>query len=258
MDTANAKLAGKTSLECYLAEHIDEAIERHEITVHYQPIIRSLTGKICAFEALARWTDPIYGTITPSVFLGVLEATNQTHKLDLAVVKEVCQTLASRQQQNQPQLPISLNLSRLDFLAGDFFALVEAAMDQYQLPRELLRIEVTENIFAQDKRIESSLKRFQAAGYLVWLDDFGTGYSSLHMISTMPIDAMKLDINFVRNAFKPGGNTRMFGDLIESTFKTAGNWNLGSALSLIMMVLILISLSILRKADPNGEGGGIV
>ncbi|MBQ7519740.1 MAG: ABC transporter permease, partial [Clostridia bacterium] len=55
-----------------------------------------------------------------------------------------------------------------------------------------------------------------------------------------------------------GGNTRMFGDLIESTFKTAGNWNLGSALSLIMMVLILISLSILRKADPNGEGGGIV
>ena len=55
-----------------------------------------------------------------------------------------------------------------------------------------------------------------------------------------------------------GGNTRMFGDLIESTFKTAGNWNLGSALSLIMMVLILISLSTLRKADPNGEGGGIV
>lgn len=54
-----------------------------------------------------------------------------------------------------------------------------------------------------------------------------------------------------------GGNTQMFGDLIESTFLTAGDWNLGSALSLIMMVLILISLSILRKADPNGEGGGI-
>lgn len=55
-----------------------------------------------------------------------------------------------------------------------------------------------------------------------------------------------------------GGNTQMFGDLIETTFLTAGNWNLGSALSLIMMILILISLSILRKADPNGEGGGIV
>ena len=55
-----------------------------------------------------------------------------------------------------------------------------------------------------------------------------------------------------------GGNTQMFGDLIESTFLVAGNWNLGSALSLIMMILILISLSILRKADPNGEGGGIV
>lgn len=55
-----------------------------------------------------------------------------------------------------------------------------------------------------------------------------------------------------------GGNTQMFGDLIETTFLTAGNWNVGSALSLIMMVLILISLSILRKADPNGEGGGMV
>ena len=54
-----------------------------------------------------------------------------------------------------------------------------------------------------------------------------------------------------------GGNTMMFGDLIESKFLTEGNWNVGSALSLIMMVLILISLSILRKADPNGEGGGI-
>ncbi|MPN47860.1 Putrescine transport system permease protein PotH [bioreactor metagenome] len=55
-----------------------------------------------------------------------------------------------------------------------------------------------------------------------------------------------------------GGNTMMFGDLIENRFLTEGNWNLGSALSLIMMVLILISLSILRKADPEGEGGGIV
>ena len=54
-----------------------------------------------------------------------------------------------------------------------------------------------------------------------------------------------------------GGSTQMFGDLIETTFLTAGDRNLGSALSLIMMVLILISLSILRKADPNGEGGGI-
>ena len=54
-----------------------------------------------------------------------------------------------------------------------------------------------------------------------------------------------------------GGNTMMFGDLIEAKFLTEGNWNVGSALSLIMMVLILISLSILRKADPNGEGGGI-
>ena len=54
-----------------------------------------------------------------------------------------------------------------------------------------------------------------------------------------------------------GGNTQMFGDLIEATFLTAGNWNLGSALSLVMMILILISLAILRKADPNGEGGGI-
>lgn len=55
-----------------------------------------------------------------------------------------------------------------------------------------------------------------------------------------------------------GGHTQMFGDLIESTFLTAGDWNLGSALSLVMMILILISLSILRKSDPNGEGGGII
>lgn len=125
MNITEDKLAGRTALERYLIEQVDTAVANHNITVYYQPIIRTITGKICAFEALARWDDPIHGMITPSVFLAVLEAARQTHKLDVAVVEEVCHMLAERQVQEQPLLPISLNLSQIDFLAGDFFDIVE-------------------------------------------------------------------------------------------------------------------------------------
>ena len=102
MSMTEDKLAGRTELENYLADQVDTAITNHNITVYYQPIIRTITGKICAFEALARWDDPVYGMITPSVFLAVLEATRQTHKLDAAMVDEVCRMLAERQRNEQP------------------------------------------------------------------------------------------------------------------------------------------------------------
>lgn len=197
MSMTEDKLAGRTELENYLADQVDTAITNHNITVYYQPIIRTITGKICAFEALARWDDPVYGMITPSVFLAVLEATRQTHKLDAAMVDEVCRMLAERQRNEQPLLPVSLNLSRMDFLAGDFFDIVEAAAMHYQLPRRLLRIEVTENLLAADTRITASLRRFHEAGYSVWLDDFGQGNSSLNVLKNTQFEALKIDLRFL-------------------------------------------------------------
>lgn len=191
------KITFQTELERYLANQVDAAIANHHITVHYQPIIRTITGKICAFEALARWEDPIHGMITPSVFLAILEATRQTYKLDIAVVEEVCRMLVRRQEQEQPLLPVSLNLSRIDFLAGDFFDIVEAAVNRYQLPRNLLRIEVTENILADDKRIAASLRRFHEAGYSILLDDFGQGNTSLNVLKNTPFEALKIDMRFL-------------------------------------------------------------
>ena len=105
--------------------------------------------------------------------------------------------------------------------------------------------------------------------YVEAAEDLGANKAQVLLRVTMPLTRPGV-ITGITMVFMPsvttffiprvlgGGNTQMFGDLIENTFLTAGNWNLGSALSLIMMVLILISLSILRKADPNGEGGGIV
>ena len=206
MHMTDDKTIGQTALENYLADHVDAAVTNHHITAHYQPIIRTITGKICAFEALARWEDPIHGMITPRVFLAVLEATRQTYKLDAAVVEEVCRMLAQRREQEQPLLPVSLNLSWIDFLAGDFFDMVEAAVNHYQLPRLLLRIEVTENILAADKRIAASLRRFHEAGYLILLDDFGQGYSSLNVLKNNPFEALKIDMRFLA-PFSPRAKT---------------------------------------------------
>ena len=206
MNMTDNKLAGRTELERYLADRVDTAVAHHDITVHYQPIIRTITGKICAFEALARWEDPIYGMITPSVFLAVLETTRQTYKLDAAVVEEVCRMLSDRQSQGLPMFPVSLNLSRIDFLAGDFFDIVETAVNRYQVARNLLRIEVTENLLAADTRIAASLRRFQEAGYSVLLDDFGQGNSSLNVLKNNQFEALKIDLRFLA-PFSPRAKT---------------------------------------------------
>ncbi|MCR5440053.1 MAG: EAL domain-containing protein [Selenomonas sp.] len=206
MNRIDDKLAGWTALERYLSDQVDTAIANRNIMVYYQPIIRTITGKICAFEALARWDDPIHGMITPRVFLAVLEATRQTHKLDVAVVEEVCRMLAGRLAQGYPVLPVSLNLSRIDFLAGDFFDIVETAVNRHQLPRKLLRIEVTENLLAADNRITASLRRFQEAGYSILLDDFGQGNSSLNVLKNHQFEALKIDLRFLA-PFSPRAKT---------------------------------------------------
>ena len=103
----------------YIASHFKEALRSGCITVCYEPVLRALTGKICAFEALARWHDPEYGDIAPHDFIPVLEAHDKVHLLDYFVTKVTMQNLHTRRRQKLPIVPVILNLSRRDFLVSD-------------------------------------------------------------------------------------------------------------------------------------------
>ena len=111
----------------YVIEHLDEAIEKHWVRVHYQPIVRTISGQLCAMEGLARWDDPNWGFLTPPFFISILEQHNLIHKLDAFLIEEVCRNQARVRKAGLPSVPVSLNLSRLDFINCDIFAIVERA-----------------------------------------------------------------------------------------------------------------------------------
>ena len=103
----------------YVIEHLDEAIEKHWVRVHYQPIVRTISGQLCAMEGLARWDDPNWGFLTPPFFISILEQHNLIHKLDAFLIEEVCRNQARVRKAGLPSVPVSLNLSRLDFINCD-------------------------------------------------------------------------------------------------------------------------------------------
>lgn len=185
-------------LQNYVRENLDKALASHHIKVYCQPIVRSLNGKVCSCEALARWDSPEYGLLSPALFIPTLEEARLIDRLDRYVVEQMARRLHSQLKQGQPVLPISINFSRLDFQLMDPVRLLEDTLTRYQLPRNLLYPEVTENaLVLQDDSIHQGLCRFRKAGFKVWLDDFGSGYSSLNVLKDYHFHTLKLDMAFL-------------------------------------------------------------
>ncbi|WP_337952625.1 EAL domain-containing protein, partial [Megasphaera sp.] len=109
----------------YIAGHCDDAIEHGWIQVYYQPVIRTLTGAVCGMEALARWNDPVVGFLSPARFIPILEKNHDIYKLDCYILRQTCQALRRRLDQQLPVVSVSFNLSRLDFFLCDIFQVVE-------------------------------------------------------------------------------------------------------------------------------------
>lgn len=183
----------------YVESHIDKAVENGWIKVYYQPIVRTVTGKVCEFEALARWDDPRYGMLSPEIFVEVLEKAHLIHKLDTYVIHKACEMWRELNGSGNTVIPVSVNLSRLDFELCDTFRVVEDATQAFGIPRQMLHVEVTESALNEnpDQLIET-VARFRSAGYQVWLDDFGSGYSSLNTLKDYVFDVVKIDMAFLR------------------------------------------------------------
>ncbi|SER30763.1 EAL domain-containing protein [Parafannyhessea umbonata] len=184
----------------FAANSLDEALAAGDIKVYYQPVIRSITGNLCGLEALVRWDDPDHELLSPASFIPALETSKQIHKLDCFVVREICRNYRRVVDSGAATVPVSFNLSRLDFILCDVFQEVEDAVMRYDVPRDMIRVEITESMLATDaERVRGQMERFRAAGYQVWMDDFGSGYSSLNLMKDNDFDAMKIDMEFLSN-----------------------------------------------------------
>lgn len=183
----------------FILDNLDKAIEKGHIQVYFQPVIRTMTGKLCGCEALSRWIDPVKGTLPPDSFIPVLEESRLISRLDRYVIEKVAQLLRYQLENNLPMVPISVNLSRYDFILMDPLAFVEQIVEQYHIPRYYLRIEVTESVLVKNRHLLiDKLQQFHQSGYQVWLDDFGSAYSSLNVLQNYEFDELKINQGLLR------------------------------------------------------------
>lgn len=184
----------------FVLRNFENAMEKGYVHVYYQPITRALTGKVCSVEALARWEDPEKGMIFPGNFIPVLEKMKLIHLLDRYVIESTARIYHRLKKAGYPIIPVSVNLSRVDFDTLKPFDFMEEIIYRYQVPRQFFHIEVTESAMTRDTGVlKKELFRFKKAGYQLWLDDFGSGYSTLNVLKEFPFDLLKIDMAFLRN-----------------------------------------------------------
>ena len=194
------KVKDKYDSRDYVLTHFNEALQKGWIQAYFQPEMRAITGKLCGAEALARWVDPEKGVLSPGLFIPVLEEANLIHRLDLCIIEQACQTIRGMKDEDEPMIPISVNLSRIDFQVCDIFKEVDRLRRKYDLSPRLLKIEVTEStLTTAPEALMRAMREFQRAGYDVWMDDFGSGYSSLNNLQSYNFDLIKIDMIFLRN-----------------------------------------------------------
>jgi EAL domain-containing protein (putative c-di-GMP-specific phosphodiesterase class I) len=175
-----------------------QALASHRFRLKYQPQVDLRTGAVVGAEALIRWRDPELGEVSPAQFIPVAEDTGFIIAIgDWVLTQAVRQAAAWRA--SGMVMPVSINVSALQFQQGDFVDRVANVLREHGLPPHLLELELTETILVVDAdEALGRLGQLAALGVLLAIDDFGTGYSSLSYLKRFPIEKLKIDRSFVQ------------------------------------------------------------
>ncbi len=171
-----------------------ESLEAEELEIYYQPLVDSNFDRIVAVEALARWTHPQLGRVSPADFIGMAEELGLMAKLGNSVLRRACNHILPI-----PEIRLAVNISPNHFLAPGFCQDLADILAETGFPPHRLEIEVTENVLiTKDESATDVIKAVRSLGVSVALDDFGTGYSGLSYLSRFTLDRIKIDASFVR------------------------------------------------------------
>ena len=193
MDTSSLE---RLSLESALRQ----AIERNELTLHFQPRINLITGKITGAEALVRWNRPHLGMVSPAAFIPVAEETGLILPIGNWVLMAACRQVKEWETAGYPSLPVSVNLSARQIHQGDIFEEVVKVLNETDLSPQSLELELTEShLMKNTESVNRLLHELNDMGVRLSIDDFGTGYSSLSYLKRFPIHTLKIDQSFIRN-----------------------------------------------------------
>jgi diguanylate cyclase (GGDEF)-like protein len=208
----NVKAVERQSLE----QDLRRALDRKELTLHYQPIVNLKSGTITGAEALLRWTQLTRGPVPPAVFIPVAEDSGLILPIGAWVLREACTQGKAWADAGLCPLTISVNVSALQIRSDSFLANLVAVLRETGLNPGSLNIEVTESGLMERARFGSPiLTSLRDKGIQVSVDDFGTGYSSLSYLRKLPIDALKIDQSFVRQISTTPDDTTIVSAIIS-------------------------------------------
>ncbi|MNF22352.1 Phytochrome-like protein cph2 [compost metagenome] len=212
-DTAmyHAKAAGRNNFQFFAAdmnkrvcEHLElenrlrHALERDELSLHYQPQYDLESGRLSGCEALMRWHNPLLGQVPPDKFIPIAEDSGLIVALGEWALDEACRQVMAWHAAGLPLLPVAVNVSAVQFRHADLAGQVARALQRSGLPAQLLELELTESVLAENlEQVGATLQRLKQLGVRLAMDDFGTGYSSLSYLKHFKLDTLKIDRSFV-------------------------------------------------------------
>ena len=195
----------KSDRERLIKEGLANAIDLGELRVHYQPKIDLASGTVAGFEALLRWTSAELGVVTPAEFIPIAEGQGLICELGAWCLDQTCQQLRKWQDSGLVTVPISVNVSSIQFAEMDLQRVVCDALKKFNIDPQLLELELTESLlFEEGETTEVSLRDLRSIGLRVALDDFGTGYSAITCLNRFPLDVLKMDRSLLRDIATSG------------------------------------------------------
>ncbi len=180
-----------------------QALSRGEFSVHFQPQVDARDNRIVGAEALVRWHHPELGAQSPNEFIKVLEDSGLILEVGTWILDHACEAfgLLLRQGLIAHSFNLCVNISPRQFRQADFVERVERTLLLHNVPSSMLKLEITEGIVIQNMEDTiNKMRRLNKLGVSFAMDDFGTGYSSLTYLKRLPVDALKIDQSFVRDA----------------------------------------------------------
>ncbi|MEG1848377.1 MAG: EAL domain-containing protein [Lachnospiraceae bacterium] len=184
--------------EQYIVSEMQSALEEHQFDIYLQPIYNIASEQVVSAEALVRWHHPDKGMIMPGLFIPLFERNGFITKLDAYVWERTCQYLKKRKTEGKKEIPISVNVSRMNLYNPNFCEDMIALLQKYHLDARALKLEITESAYIDNARqLLETMGKLQEYGFKILTDDFGSGYSSLNMLKDVPADILKIDMKFI-------------------------------------------------------------
>jgi len=181
-------------------KNLRKALDREEFELYFQPKISLKSGEIAGMEALIRWDSPELGIVMPNQFIAIAEEIRLIIQMGHWVLLTACQQAKLWQEAGLPQIPISVNLSVVQFTHPNLVSEISKILNQTNIPPHHLELEITESVLMQDTTLAVSiLKKLSDLGIKISIDDFGTGFSSLNYLKNLPLDYLKIDQTFIKD-----------------------------------------------------------